>query len=250
MIEVAGCRFDIGAVAFDKDGTLLQVDRLWVGVLRRWIEAIANAAHAPGLARPLRIALDINDDHTFTPNGLAHSGTTADARAAAVAVLTAHHIQRAEEIVSAAPAGELDPTDVVPLGDVVSTLGALKQAGLQLAVVTADDRLPTLRHLDILGVTRLLDHVICGDDVDIAPKPSGDALRWIAARSQMPVHRIAMVGDSATDIETGRDAGAGVCIGVVGDGGLPTGADLEIATVDAIRVPGRDIGWRDRNVAP
>lgn len=249
MIEVAGHRFDVGAVAFDKDGTLLQVDRLWVGVLRRWIEAIADAAEAPGLARPLRIALDINEDHTFAPNGLAHCGTTADARAAAVAVLTAHHIRRPEQIVGGVSAGELDPADVVPLGDVVSTLAALKQAGLRLAVVTADDRLPTLRHLDILGVTRLLDHVICGDDLDIAPKPSGDALRWIADTAQMPVHRIAMVGDSATDIETGRNAGAGVCIGVVGDGGLPTGADLEIHTVDAIRAPEHGTGWRDRSVA-
>lgn len=43
-----------------------------------------------------------------------------------------------------------------------------------------------------------------------------------------------MVGDAQIDMQTGRNGGAGVCIGVTGRGGDPVGADITIDTIEAI----------------
>ena len=50
----------------------------------------------------------------------------------------------------------------------------------------------------------------------------------------VPARRMAMVGDSAVDMATGRSAGAAICVGVTEGGGDPVGADVLIRTVEEV----------------
>ena len=59
------------------------------------------------------------------------------------------------------------------------------------------------------------------------PVPFCDVLRG---------RRILMVGDSEVDVATGRVGGAAACIGVRDGGGDPVGADVVVASIDAIEV--------------
>lgn len=122
MIRIEDTVFDVDAVAFDKDGTLVEIDALWIGLERRWLTAITERAERPDLLRELRDALDIDDSGRLVPNGLAHSGTMTEAVQAAIAVLKRHGVDQSEEIVLAARfhSHGFDSADIVPLGDVAS----------------------------------------------------------------------------------------------------------------------------------
>ena len=76
--------------------------------------------------------------------------------------------------------------------------------------------------------------VVCGDDEDVASKPSPEVIPHIARHFGVAPGSVAMVGDTNVDVATGRTGGAGAVIGVIGSGGRPTGADALIATIEEL----------------
>lgn len=94
----------------------------------------------------------------------------------------------------------------------------MRAAGLKIAVATNDKRDLTTSMLEQLAIAGDVALVVCGDDA-FAPKPDPTGLRWLAAQLNVTPKRLAMVGDSANDMLAGRNAGAGVCIGVAGGAG-------------------------------
>ena len=62
-----------------------------------------------------------------------------------------------------------------PLTDLVDLLGAIHASGRRAAIVTSDDRAPTERTLEALGLGALVDAVVCADD-DVPTKPAPDAV--------------------------------------------------------------------------
>jgi HAD superfamily hydrolase (TIGR01549 family) len=99
-------------------------------------------------------------------------------------------------------------TPLIPL------FSALRAAGIQIAVVTSDDRAPTLAALEWLKV---IDHVVfiaCADD-GYPYKPAPEAV-WAACKSTgIPAQRAAMVGDSTTDMLMAQRAGVGLRVAVL-----------------------------------
>jgi phosphoglycolate phosphatase-like HAD superfamily hydrolase len=117
--------------------------------------------------------------------------------------------------------------------------GALRAAGVQIAVVTSDDRAPTLAALEVLGVADLPAFIACADD-GYAYKPAPDAL-WRACESTgAALSRTAMVGDSTTDLVMGERAGVGLRVGVLtgamDEATLAPLADVVIPSINAIQV--------------
>ena len=53
------------------------------------------------------------------------------------------------------------------------------------------------------------------DDADLASKPAPDGLLHIARTLGVAADRLAMVGDTATDMRAGRSAGVGLVVGVL-----------------------------------
>ena len=234
------------AVVFDKDGTLVDLGALWAGPAVAWIDRVAAAAGgaAPSsvVAAELRAAVGITPDGQLEPNSPAATATLDEVTALVVARLDRLGVRNGRAAV--ARAGRADPDEavelgrVVPVGDVAGTLRRLRRAGIAVAVATSDDRGSALAHLHALGVTDLVQAVVCGDDDLVPPKPSPRVLAHLGHRLGVEPARMVMVGDSTTDVATAANGGAACCVGVTGGGGRPDGADVLVTSVEAI-APGR-----------
>lgn len=96
--------------------------------------------------------------------------------------------------------------------------------GTRVGIATSDDRLPTERTLDALGVAAQVDATVCADD-GIPVKPDPAMVVHLCALTAAAPGRTAVVGDSMADLRMGRAAGVALCIGVLS--GTATHAELE-----------------------
>ena len=205
----------IDLVVFDKDGTLIDFGAMWGG----W-------------AHELGARLELTTGRPVAPDVWAAIGYDPAARAVAprgaLAVSTMAQLgdlvqgvvrrwcpnvaaaRRAVDAAWFAP----DPVErAIPLADLGALFGALRSAGRSLAVVTNDDREPTLRTLAALGVSGQLSAIVGADDgLPVKPDPA----MFLAAceRAGVPASRAAMVGDLPVDLAMARAAEAGRAIGV------------------------------------
>jgi phosphoglycolate phosphatase len=124
-----------------------------------------------------------------------------------------------------------------PLTDLVALFTTLRASGRRLAIATSDDRLPTERTLDALGIAGLIDAIACADDGRPA-KPAPDAVLALCDVLEVAPARTAVVGDAPADLRMGRAAGVARVIAVltgVGDGAtLGPLADVVLASVAAL----------------
>jgi phosphoglycolate phosphatase len=206
----------IDLVVFDKDGTLIEFDAMWGG----WAAELgASLERAGGV--PIRDALYrmLGVDPV---SGRARAGGTLAATPMArlreqtgdllVAVgLDGPAAERALDDAWHAP----DPVQLArPLTDLGALFGRLRASGRRVAVATSDDREPTERTLDALGLTNAIDAVVCADD-GVPVKPEPDMVLRLCARLGVAPSRTVVIGDSVADLEMGRRAGAGLVIGVL-----------------------------------
>jgi phosphoglycolate phosphatase len=146
LIAAGSRRFDVDAVVFDKDGTLIDFDSLWGPRTVRWVEKLAAMAGQPDLARRSTPLLGFDPARQqVLPDGPLAIGSTADLYALAAAVLFRYGFgwhegrplaQRAAATTMAAPP---QPPKSGRLATCRS-VHRLRRAGLQLAVATNDDR--------------------------------------------------------------------------------------------------------------
>jgi phosphoglycolate phosphatase len=82
-----------------------------------------------------------------------------------------------------------------------------------LAVLTNKPREATGRLLEGLDLAKYFDEdAVIGGDGPFARKPDPAGLLWLAARSGAPVSETILVGDSAIDWQTARNAGTRLCL--------------------------------------
>jgi phosphoglycolate phosphatase len=246
LIAAGSRRFDVDAVVFDKDGTLIDFDILWGPRTVRWVEKLAAMAGQPGVAPALYRLLGFDPAAgQVLPDGPLAIGSTADIYTLAAAVLFRYGygwhegrplaMQAAATTIAAPPrAGEIRP-----VGDVAVTFRRLRRAGIQIAVATNDDRALTKQTLIHLGVAGDVAVITCGDDA-LPSKPDPAVLHWIAGELGTVAARLVVVGDSANDMLLARNAGAVGGIGILGGAGardsLEKLAGVLLERIDEIRV--------------
>ncbi len=210
-------------VLFDKDGTLLDFNRTWLPIYR-----VAAAEFAAGDAALAESLLSV---HGYDPAAGRFAGGSllAAGNNRQIAAAWAAHCGRADEIDALAhrlnaifrEQGARAATPVAGLG---ATLAALKAAGLRLGVATADSEAGISNTLQAFDVLQLFDF-LAGYDSGHGVKPEpGMVLAFCDALGLAPA-RVVVVGDNRHDIEMGRRAGAGLCVGVLT--GTSTRAELE-----------------------
>jgi phosphoglycolate phosphatase-like HAD superfamily hydrolase len=227
---------DIDLLVFDKDGTLIEFHLMWGG----WLDKLARGLEA-AVDLPLREGLYplLGVDRE---TGIVH----------AHGLLAATPMSRIREVVQAyvgeAGAGPAaarnaveaawhapDPVALAqPVTDLKALLGRLRIRVGTFAVATSDDRDPTERTLEALGVTAEFAAITCADD-GIRTKPAPDPVLHICGLLGIAPSRTAVVGDSPADLLMGRAAGAARSIGVltgVGDrASLEPYADLVLYSI-------------------
>jgi phosphoglycolate phosphatase-like HAD superfamily hydrolase len=213
-VTAGGVSFEVDAVAFDKDGTLIDLDAAWGPAARAWVETAAGGD--AGLLADLaaRLGLDLDQDH-LVAGGLFAVGTVGQLYDTTLEVLAEHGVADRGQAAdgarrSSALAGEMG--NLVALGDVVGALGSLDRAGIKIAIVSSDDRKPIDSAIEALGIGHLIGAVVSGDQ-GLAPKPAPEALLEAAGSLGVDPTRMLYVGDSWVDAEAGNAAGvAGIVL--------------------------------------
>jgi phosphoglycolate phosphatase-like HAD superfamily hydrolase len=231
----------IDLVVFDKDGTLISFDAMWSG----WARELGNRLE---LATRRPVAGDIFTTIGFDPvvNRIAPNGPLAIATMGQIQEVVGAVLRRWCPSVNAARRilaeawFEPDPVaSLVPLADLGVLFGTLRNADRRIAIATTDDRRPTEATIAALGLSALVDDIVCGDD-DGPIKPDPEALAAIAARLGIAIERTVMVGDTPADLRMARAAGAraiGVTSGVAIAAELAPDANLVIATIATLLGP-------------
>ncbi len=187
--------FDVQAVLFDLDGTLLDT-----------IADLAEAANRTlaDLARPQRSVEEIG---TFVGKGIPHlvrrcmtEGCHASESEIdnAVGIFKTHY-------------AEVNGSRTRVYPGVVEALEAMRAQGLRLAVVTNKAGAFTLPLLERTGIAHWFDAVVSGDTLSVK-KPDPAVVRHACSLLGVPVERSLMIGDSANDAGAARDAGMPVLL--------------------------------------
>jgi HAD superfamily hydrolase (TIGR01509 family) len=242
--------FDVDLLVLDKDGTLLDFDRMWAGRAEAAVQALLTHLQRPAddpLAALLYRTLGYQPE---TARALADSPlATAPLGVLAIAVAaTLYHAQiagwhEAESLGRDPFLAELQApvqaAHIVPIGDLAAFVAKAQTAGLRLAIATSDSRAGTERSLSLLGVEGHFEALVCGDD-PLPAKPDAEVLHHLSRRLGVAAERMLMVGDSVHDLATGRAAGAAGCIGVLSGtadlAALAAAADVVLESIHDLEI--------------
>lgn len=232
----------IDLVVFDKDGTLISFDAMWVGWTRELGARLEATTRRP-VSGDVFAAIGFDPvAGAIAPGGPMAIGTMAEIedRVAAVLRRWCPSVTAARRALAEAWF-EPDPVALaVPLADLADLFGAIRASGRRIAVATTDDRGPTERTLAGLDLAGSVAALACGDD-DAPHKPDPAVLTGLCARLDVPIERAAIVGDAPADLRMGRAAGVGRVLGVLsGVGGrddLEPHADAILDGVGGLLAP-------------
>jgi len=235
-VEAGGVVFDVDAVAFDKDGTLIDLDAAWGPAALAWVMTAASGDPALEETLANQLGLDLGTGH-LVGGGLFAVGTVGQLHETTLRALTEYGAGATDAGASSDRAREMsalagEKGNLVALGDVAGTFRSLHEAGFRLAIVSSDDRSAIDSTIEALGVGPMLDAVVAGDE-GLDAKPAPAALNEAARRLGVAPVRLLYVGDSWVDAEAAKAAGVA---GVVLVGEQPPETSL-LATVV---VPGVD----------
>lgn len=210
-------------IVFDKDGTLLDFNKTWLPTYR--IAAREIAGDDSDLADCLleHHGFDAAKQR-FSGGSLLAAGNNHEiAIAWAVQVNRQQHIDqissRLHEIFRVEAARQ-----ATAVNGLAETLAILKRAGLKLGVATADSYEGILNTLKAFDVLESFDF-LAGYDSGHGSKPESGMVDAFCRQMRLPAKSVMVVGDNRHDIEMGRNANAGLCVGVLT--GTSTREDLQ-----------------------
>jgi phosphoglycolate phosphatase-like HAD superfamily hydrolase len=246
-LNVGPVSFDADLVIFDKDGTLIDFEQVWVQPTVDGVDHLMAAVRGDdALRRDLYRSVGY-DPRTSRADGTGPLATAPTAKLYTIAatVLYQHgfgwdeaeaHVKEAfEATMTAIPLREL----VLPLTDVKALLSDLRGAGVRAAIVTTDDRSATQQTMALLGIGDLVNYLACGDD-QIPLKPAPGAVLSTCAHLGVEPARTLVVGDTVTDMVMGERAGVGCRAAVLTGAGsldsLAACADVVLSSIAEIHV--------------
>ena len=234
-LTVNGSRQGVGALVFDKDGTLLDMMSMW-GTWSSYmhqefiqrLESLGRFTRAADLASLWGLVQDAEGeavgydrqgpmamgtmDELYTL--LAWEGYRAGLSWVEAKRLVYACCQAADEAMERARPARL-------ISGAEALLATCRAAGVPMAVVTADETEAALRHLDWLGLTDAFP-VVIGTDQAERGKPFPDLLLLACRQLGVPPEQTAVIGDTNGDMMMGLAAGSPVRIAldlmVDGDG--------------------------------
>lgn len=222
----------ISALLFDKDGTLVDFDRTWGPAAGAVMAELAQGDPAL-LAALHEVSKYLPAERRFLPSSPLVAGSSAHYGPLWAEVLglppSPQFLARIDQLFAAEGLRSL-----TPIGDAPATLQILARAGLFLGLVTNDAEQNGRQQMAALGLAETFGAVF-GYDSGFGSKPSPGMVQAAAARSGHPPDRVAVVGDSAHDLQAAR--GAGTRFVLVRSGPAPvdhlvSAADLVLDSID------------------
>jgi phosphoglycolate phosphatase len=240
-IQCRGVTFpDIQAIIFDKDGTLEDSKEFLRNLGQKRSRLID--AKIPGIGEPLLMAFGI-DGNNINPTGLMAVGSRRENEIAAAAYIAETGRGWLESLAIAKKT--FDEADQIlhnsaPSPLFIGSLEVLKylsEAGVKLGILSADS---TAAVQDFVKHYQLSDYIQLHQGVDNGlSKPDPELFLRACQKLGVEPATALMVGDSPTDIEMAKKAGAAGCIGICW--GQPEAhylqaADVAIAHLEEIKI--------------
>ena len=232
----------LSLIIFDKDGTLVDCNSIWLD----WLEAhVIEIERATGL----HLSSELYNTAGYCPvsekyhsNSLLAQATVSDVQNAFKNVLVQAGIPEptAMNIIRGCCPNfnSGNSKNLKPLGNLTHIFEELKSKNIKIAICTADSRNGTESTLENLQLSHLVDKIVCGNDETAVPKPAPDNALHICDVLQVSPNRTAVIGDTLADTRMGRNAGLGLVIGVLSGAGtkkqLESQADLILNNVDEV----------------
>jgi phosphoglycolate phosphatase len=202
----------IKGILFDKDGTLIDVNRTWIPLYRDMLMAEFGDTEANAFERLSAAGYD-RQTNSFRSGSVLAGGTTKQL----VEIWWAEHSSSKQHEIARRIDHQYAPLArkyLHPLFEITPLLNELSEMGFVLGVGTNDSAGSAFGQMQALGVADRFAAIIGSDSVDI-PKPSGQMIVHFAQLLGCRPDEIAMVGDNTHDLEEARHGGAGLAIGVL-----------------------------------
>jgi len=210
-------------IVFDKDGTLLDFNRTWLPVYLYAAQEFADGD--AGLAESLltQHGFDRSKNRFIGGSLLAAGNNQQIADAWAVQIDKPDQVETISRQLHQIfhDQGAIQAT---PVKQLVDTLRQLKQSGRKLGVATADSHQGIINTLQAFDVLHEFDF-LAGYDSGHGVKPEAGMVLAFCEQMALDVESVVVVGDNRHDIEMGRNANAGLCVGVLT--GTSTRSELE-----------------------
>lgn len=201
----------IAGILFDKDGTLLDYFKSWSPVNRK-LALIAADGDADLAAKLLKdCGMDPETGHVVADSLLAAGNTEeiAEGLVAAGSKLSAEALVKDLDWLFAEAAA-----NAVPVTDLAAFFARLKDRGLKLGIASSDNELSIRRTAERFGFLEHVDYIV-GYDSGHGCKPEPGMVLGFLAATGLSAAEVAVVGDNSHDMMMGRNAGAGMTIGVL-----------------------------------
>jgi len=202
----------IRGILFDKDGTLIDFNRSWFGI----ILGLARRSAGGDEARARDLAAEVGydwEEARFVGGSVVAAGTMAELVAVWHPELEPDVLRTriAEYDLFALEEGARSAAAIAGLD---TTLATLHGQGFTLGIATNDSEAGARATAAALGIAERFSAIIGYDSVT-QPKPFPDQLHLFARHTGLDAKAIAMVGDNLHDLEMAHAAGAGLAIGVL-----------------------------------
>jgi phosphoglycolate phosphatase len=211
--ENATSRMNYQGIVFDKDGTLLDFNKTWLPIYKIAALKISD--------NDIRLADELLSQHGFNPDIQRFKGGSllAAGNNLEIAEAWAKQCDKVDQTEKFSDElnqifqeqGSIQSTAVHQLSP---TLETLKSMGLVLGVATADSYQGILNTLSAFNVLEQFDF-LAGFDSGYGVKPGGGMVEAFCRKTEISPEKTIVIGDNSHDIEMGRNARAGLCVGVL-----------------------------------
>lgn len=207
----------IKGVLFDKDGTLIEFNSLWIDSTHSMIEMLAqkygkgNSVKKAAEIAPL-IGLDGKEvqEHSFL------ASKTTEEIAAVIAEQLDADVSVIQEEVNTYYYQYVKKScnQIKPIGDIKALFQRLKKLKIKIGVVTADNYDITAYTLQHLAITEYVDFIATADCYK--KKPNQEAMDVFCEKFQLRHDEVIHIGDTPVDMEFSKHGlfGIGVLSGV------------------------------------
>ena len=221
---------EVKAILFDKDGTLTNIDNLWIEptemVIRKILKQHIKEDSPISIEQMIELLGIVRGE--IIPNSVIASGTVEDMLDEIGKYFPIDKIALYDEVLQDFRNYLLaHPDMIVPIGDVAFLISELKHNGIKVGVVTNDSYIPTKTIFEILKVWHLFDFVATPDEYPA--KPVADSLIGASKQLRVPLNEIFYVGDSFLDMAYAKHCGGGIAV-------LTSGSDVHTMKEQSVLV--------------
>ncbi len=235
----------VSGIIFDKDGTLIDFDKVWLPAARTVICRIMKHYKIPCTVeneKKILGAIGIADNHVDAKSSFAYK-TYPEIAADIIAVECIGGIEKEEltdRLISYFAEAILDDgKEIESTADLETVMEALHTKGIKIGIATTDEYHAAVRCLERLEILKYFTFFAMDKmPIPMPVKPSGRIIKQAADYWEINPDEILVVGDSINDMKFAHNGGAkavGVLSGVSQKMDLLPEADYIIASVDELQ---------------